>query len=116
MLHHVGIELREEDVPRALELFAALGFEPVEPPASLAEGYTWVERGGTQVHLMHTEAPAVPPRGHLAVVAADFEAACAALRERGFEPEERRPHWGARRAVVRAPGGHRVELMAAPPG
>jgi len=115
VLHHVGIEVRAEDVPRALELFDALGFEPVEPPPSLAEGFTWVERDGTQVHLMHTAAPTVPPRGHLAVVAPDFDAACAALAERGFEVEERRPHWGERRAVVRAPGGHRVELMAAPP-
>ena len=34
----------------------------------------------------------------------------------GFhEVDERDRHWGAARCFVRAPGGHRVELMAAPP-
>ena len=31
------------------------------------------------------------------------------------EVDERPRHWGAARCFVRAPGGHRVELMAAPP-
>jgi len=115
MLHHVGIEIAAADVDRAVELFTLLGFAPVEPPPALAEGFTWLERDGTQVHLMHEEAPAVPRRGHLAVVVADFDATLAALGEHGFEAERRREHWGAPRAVVIAPGGHRVELMAAPP-
>lgn len=115
MLHHVGIEVRPGDVERTVELFEALGFARVEPPPSLAEGFTWVEREGTQVHLMHTDEPTVPPRGHLAVVAPDFDAAYERLRERGFEVERRREHWGQPRAVAIAPGGHRVELMAAPP-
>ena len=33
-----------------------------------------------------------------------------------FAADERRRHWGARRVVVTAPGGHRVELMEAAPG
>jgi hypothetical protein len=57
----------------------------------------------------------VPARGHTAVVVADFEVAFAALAEHGFEVERRREHWGAPRARVIAPGGHRVELMAHPP-
>jgi catechol 2,3-dioxygenase-like lactoylglutathione lyase family enzyme len=64
---------------------------------------------------MPTDSPTVPPRGHTAVVVADFERAFAALDERGFEIEHRREHWGAPRARVIAPGGHRIELMAAPP-
>ena len=115
MLHHVGIEVAPADVERAVEFFAALGFEPVQPPPALAEGFTWLEREGTQVHLMHEPDPAVPPRAHLAVVAPDFDATVARLRELGFEVEPGREHWGAPRAHAVAPGGHRVELMAAPP-
>jgi catechol 2,3-dioxygenase-like lactoylglutathione lyase family enzyme len=114
MIHHVGIEIRPANVPRAVDLFELLGFEQVEPPSSLAQ-YIWLERAGTQVHLMPEEEPAVPPRGHLAVVAPDFEGTLVQLGEAGFEVERRREHWGAPRAIVIAPGGHRVELMASPP-
>jgi catechol 2,3-dioxygenase-like lactoylglutathione lyase family enzyme len=114
MLHHVGIEVAPADIERAVELWELLGFELVQPPASLSE-FTWLERGGTQVHLMPTESPTVPPRGHTAIVVADFESTFNALGERGFELERRREHWGAPRAVVLAPAGHRVELMAATP-
>jgi catechol 2,3-dioxygenase-like lactoylglutathione lyase family enzyme len=115
MLHHVGIEVRPDDVERTVELLEQLGFERVEPPPTLADRYTWVEHDGTQVHLMHEENPAVAPRGHLAVVAPDFEAAVERLREHGFEVKPRRPHWGAPRAVAMAPGGRRIELMESPP-
>lgn len=114
MLHHVGIELRAADVERAVEFFELLGFARVEPPPTLAE-YTWLERAGTQIHLMPTAEPTVPARGHLAVVAPDFEETVAHLRERGFSVEDREAHWNARRARATGPGGHRVELMAAPP-
>jgi catechol 2,3-dioxygenase-like lactoylglutathione lyase family enzyme len=114
MLHHVGIEIAPADVGRAAELFELLGFAPVEPPPTLAE-FTWLERDGTQIHLMPTEEPTAASRGHIAIVAPDFEATVARLRERGFEVERRRAHWGAARASVTAPAGHRVELMAAPP-
>jgi hypothetical protein len=115
MLQHVGIEIAPADVDRAVEFFTLLGFERVAPPAALAGGFTWLERGGTQVHLMHEQNPAVPPRGHLAVVTPDFEATLARLREHGFETTPGRQHWGSPRAHAAAPGGHRVELMAAPP-
>jgi catechol 2,3-dioxygenase-like lactoylglutathione lyase family enzyme len=115
MLHHVGIEVAPAEIERAAEFFTLLGFERVEPPPGLAE-FTWLERGGTQVHLMPEEHPTVPPRGHLAVVAPDFEATLDRLREHGFEVEPGREHWGAPRAHAIAPGGHRVELTAAAPG
>jgi catechol 2,3-dioxygenase-like lactoylglutathione lyase family enzyme len=114
MLHHVGVEVAPEDVERASELFELLGFARVEPPPTLAQ-FTWLEREGTQVHLMPGRSPVAPPRGHLAVVVPAFEATLASLREAGFEVESAREHWGAPRARVLAPGGHRVELMAAPP-
>jgi catechol 2,3-dioxygenase-like lactoylglutathione lyase family enzyme len=114
MLHHVGLEVRPENVERSIEFWQALGFAEVEPPETLRE-YTWLERDGTQVHLMPSDSPSAPGRGHTAIVAHDFERDVAALRERGFEIERRREHWGAARALAIAPEGHRVELMAAPP-
>jgi len=94
--------------------FELLGFERVEPPEALRE-FTWVEREGTQVHLMPEEEPTVPSPGHLAVVVDDFEGTFAQVQEAGFEIERKREHWGQPRALAIAPGGHRVELMAAPP-
>jgi hypothetical protein len=114
MLHHVGIEIAPAEIARAAELFELLGFERVEPPPALAE-FTWLERDGTQVHLMPEEQPSVPAHGHLAVIAPEFETTVARLREHGFDVEPRGEHWGAPRAHTIAPGGHRVELMAAPP-
>jgi catechol 2,3-dioxygenase-like lactoylglutathione lyase family enzyme len=115
MLQHVGIEMRPDDVEAAIWFFELLGFRRVDPPSGLSQGFTWLEREGTQVHLLHEESPVAPPRGHLAVVVADFGAAVERLRAAGFEVKERRRHWGSARASALAPGGHRVELMAAPP-
>lgn len=115
MLHHVGIEVAPGEIERTVELFELLGFERVEPPETLSE-YTWLEKNGTQIHLMPTEEPTVPLLGHTAVVAPDFERTVTELAEHGFEVERRREHWGVPRAIVLTPGGHRVELMAAAPG
>jgi catechol 2,3-dioxygenase-like lactoylglutathione lyase family enzyme len=115
MLHHVAIEISLSDVDRAVEFFTLLGFEQVEPPPALADGFTWLEREGTQIHLMHEASPVVPPRAHLAVVVPDYAATLERLHEHGFETRPGREHWGAPRAHAIAPGGHRVELMAAPP-
>lgn len=114
MLHHVGIEVTPGDVELSVEFWEALGFEQVEPPATLSE-YTWLQREGTQVHLMPSESPTVPSRGHTAIVARDFDRDVATLKKLGFEVERRREHWEAPRALAVAPGGHRVELIAVPP-
>ena len=102
------------DVEATAGFFELIGFERVEPPATLQK-YTWLAREGTQIHLMPEEAPTVPSPGHLAVVAPDFDATVARLREHGFTVQPKREHWGQQRALAIAPGGHRVELMAAPP-
>jgi len=114
VLHHVGIEVAPADVEATVGFLELLGFERVEPPETLQK-YTWLEREETQVHLMPEEEPTVPSPGHLAVVVADFDPTVERLREAGFEVEPKREHWGAPRALALAPGGHRVELMAAPP-
>jgi catechol 2,3-dioxygenase-like lactoylglutathione lyase family enzyme len=114
MLHHVGLEVSPAEIDPSVAFWRALGFEQVEPPETLRE-FTWLEREGTQIHLMPADSPTVPSRGHTAVVVADFERTLSALEEKGFPVERRREHWGAPRALAIAPGGHRVELAAAPP-
>jgi len=114
VIHHIAIEVRPQDVESSVGFWRAAGFERVEPPPSLAE-FTWMERGGTQVHLMPTAEPSVPPRGHIAVVAPDLEAAVERLAAAGFEVEWRKEHWGSPRVKTTAPGGHVVELMEFPP-
>jgi catechol 2,3-dioxygenase-like lactoylglutathione lyase family enzyme len=116
VIHHVALEIRRADAGESERFWALLGFARVEPPASLGDRATWVERAGTQVHLMYADDPVVPRQGHVAVVAPDYDDALARLREAGFEPEPRREHWGAPRSFVRCPAGHRVEVMARPPG
>ncbi len=115
MLQHAGIEVAPAEVERAVELFTLLGFARVQPPPYLAANFTWVEKDGTQIHLMHEDEPTAPRHGHLAVVVEDFDMALARLQEHGFEVERSRELWGVPRALANCPGGHRIELMAAPP-
>ena len=115
MLQHVSIETRPADAARCVRFYEIVGFTQIEPPPSLGDRAVWVEREGTQVHLLLTDDPVVPPDGHHALVVEDYEASLTALRNAGFEPEARSEHWGAARSFVRNPAGHRVELMAAPP-
>jgi catechol 2,3-dioxygenase-like lactoylglutathione lyase family enzyme len=115
VLQHVSLEVPRDRVEACVEFWGLLGFTPVDPPPSLSERAIWVEREGTQVHLMYAEDPVVPPKGHAAVVAPDYDRAFAALRDGGHDPEPRPEHWGVPRCFVRDPAGHRVEVMAAPP-
>ena len=114
-LQHAAIETHPRDAGALVAFFALLGFAEVEPPASLRDRTRWVQRAGTQIHLLLTDDPVGPPAGHVAVVAADYAATVAALRAAGHEVADRAQHWGAPRAFATAPGGHRVEVMAAPP-
>ena len=115
MIQHVAIEVREDDVAACLRFWALLGFEHVEAPPALQARSTWVQSRGTQVHLLHAEQPRVPGEGHVAVVAADYDATLQTLREAGFEPQSHTQYWGSPRSFVRCPAGHRVEVMAFAP-
>jgi len=115
VIQHVALETLPADMDAAVAFWALLGFERVEPPATLRFRATWLQGGSCQVHLMLADAPVAPPVGHVAVVAADYDGTLARLREAGYDPQPRQQHWGAARAFVLAPGGHRVELMARPP-
>ena len=77
MLQHVTIELRADEVDACVRFYALLGFTQVEPPPSLAGRATWVERAGTQVHLMPVDDPTVPESGHHAVLVDDYDATIA---------------------------------------
>ncbi|MBA2347625.1 MAG: hypothetical protein H0V81_04950 [Solirubrobacterales bacterium] len=115
-LHHVALEVREADAGEEVTFWALLGFAEVEPPEALRDRSRWVQRGATQVHLLFSADPVIPPSGHVAVVAEAFAEVGARLAAAGRIPELRTEHWGAPRAFVRSPAGHRVELMHTPPG
>lgn len=116
-LHHVSLEIRREDVAAEVRFWAIVGFAQVAPPRALTRRSAWLARGGTQIHLLFADAPAIPAGGHAAIdVGGDYEATLQRLRDAGFAPEPRTEHWGAPRAFVRSPAGHRVELMRRAPG
>jgi catechol 2,3-dioxygenase-like lactoylglutathione lyase family enzyme len=115
VIQHVALETARSDAEAAIAFWRLLGFEPVDPPETLRDRADWLQKGGTQVHLLWSEQPVAPPEGHVAVVADDYDATLERLRTAGHEVDRRTEHWGAPRAFVRAPGGHRVEVMAAPP-
>jgi catechol 2,3-dioxygenase-like lactoylglutathione lyase family enzyme len=114
-LQHTSLEIRADDVPPELSFWALLGFEHVDTPAGLGGRATWVARAGTHIHLLHADAPTVMPRGHVAIVADDYDVTLARLRDAGFAFTPDDELWGAPRGFVRTPAGHRVEVMAAPP-
>lgn len=115
MLHHVSIEIDPAQVEACVACWELLGFTALEAPEELGGYITWLERGGTQIHLIPTEAASVPSLGHAAVAVENFEETFAALEEAGHAPERHRELWGEPRAFVTMPGGHLVEFMAAPP-
>jgi catechol 2,3-dioxygenase-like lactoylglutathione lyase family enzyme len=115
VLQHVSIEIPPDEAEAAVAFWGLLGFEPVESPEPLGGYVTWVERAGTQIHLIHTDGATVPVLGHAAVVVDDFQATLDRVSGAGHEVEEARRLWGARRAFAIAPGGARVELMESPP-
>ena len=117
-LQHVSLETRRTDAEAEARFWTLLGFTRVPPPASLGESRAWwfqAPDGATQIHLLFEDDSIAPPAGHVALVVDGWIATLTALTAAGFTIEDRAAHWGAPRAYVRTPGGHRVELMAAPP-
>jgi catechol 2,3-dioxygenase-like lactoylglutathione lyase family enzyme len=116
MLQHVSLEVRPDQVRDCVAFWELLGFREIEPPPLLRDRFTWVEREGTQIHLVPVDEPAVPREGHTAVVAPDDgEATVERLRAYGFDPRPGSNAWNAPRWFVHDPAGHRVEVMSAPP-
>jgi hypothetical protein len=115
VLHHVSLEVAPDDVEATIGFFELLGFTRVPAPEPIAGFVSWLEAKEAQIHLIHTPEPTIPVLGHGAVVAPDFEATVAALRQAGHRVDEADQLWGEARAFAVLPGGGRVELMAAPP-
>ena len=115
MLHHVSLEVPPGEADRSIEFWRLLGFEEVDSPEPLGDSVRWVERDGTQIHLILTEGHNAPALGHAAVVAPDHAEAKRRLRGAGFQVDDSRELWVTDRAFAIAPGGHRVALLAAPP-
>jgi len=116
MLHHVALEVNPGDLAAEGRFWLAVGFRRVPAPSELGAGFDWYEREGTQIHLIATDdAPRPPARGHVAVVAPEFDDVTVRLKEAGFPPREARRYWRARRAKLLSPAGHLVELMEFPP-
>jgi catechol 2,3-dioxygenase-like lactoylglutathione lyase family enzyme len=115
LIQHVSLEVREGDADACAAFWALLGFAEVPAPGTLGERSRWLQRGTGQIHLLFTEEPVAPPQGHVAIVADDYDATLARLRDAGHEVEPHAEHWGAPRAFVVSPAGHRVEVMARAP-
>ena len=114
-LDHVTLEIPVGRLADCAAFWELLGWERVQLPEQFAERNAWVIHGRTAIHLITTDAPVVPPTGHAAVVVEPYEETVARMREAGFDAEPQTEFWGAARAYLRDPAGHRVEIMAAPP-
>jgi catechol 2,3-dioxygenase-like lactoylglutathione lyase family enzyme len=114
MIQHVTRDVPPTRLQDCVDFYALLGFEPVSVPPTIGGGVRWLERRGTQVHLMPVER-ARPAPGHVAVVVTAYDETVMRLRDAGHEVDPRREHWGAPRAFVSDPAGNLVEIMASPP-
>ena len=115
MLQHVSLEVRRDLIDACLAFWRRLGFEQMEPPPLLRDRFVWVQREGTQIHLIPTDEPNTTVLGHAAVIVEDHEPALEGLRSDGFEVREGENAWDAPRWFVRDPAGNLVEIMSASP-
>ena len=119
MIQHVTRDILRSELERSAAFYALLGFDPVPVPASLAGRGVWLERAGTQIHLLFVDDPAAAgrrPPGHVGIVVADYKQTVERLGDAGHHVEPRREHWGSPRSYVRDPAGYLVELIAWAPG
>ncbi len=115
MIQHVTREVNPAQLQQCVQFYGVLGFRPVNVPPGIAGRALWLERAGTQVHLMLRDDARVQS-GHVGIVVEPYAQTVDRLRAMGHEIEPRTAHWGSPRAYVRDPAGHLVELMAFAPG
>jgi catechol 2,3-dioxygenase-like lactoylglutathione lyase family enzyme len=115
VLHHATLEVPKDRWNDCIGFWGLLGFAPMQPPVPLRGRFTWVARGGTQVHLADVGTPIVAEVGHIAVLVPDYAGSITALREAGYEVNPGSNAWDAERVFVRDPVGHLIEIMSAPP-
>jgi catechol 2,3-dioxygenase-like lactoylglutathione lyase family enzyme len=127
MIQHVTRQIRPSELDRCVEFYGMLGFGSVPVPPGIAGRALWLERHGTQVHLMPVAdagasghgsrcAGRRPGSGHVGIVVDCYADTLARLQHAGYEVDPRHEHWGSPRCYVHDPGGHLVELMAWAPG
>jgi catechol 2,3-dioxygenase-like lactoylglutathione lyase family enzyme len=114
MIQHVTRVVSPASLDACVSFYGLIGFAPAAAPPGVAGRAVWLALGDTQLHLM-PDPQARPEAGHIAVVAADYDATVARLGAAGHTVEPRREHWGAPRSYVRDPAGNLVELMERPP-
>jgi len=115
VLQHVTLEVRADEVRACVGFWALLGFEEIPAPPALRDEFTWVQRAATQIHLVVSETPAVAERGHVAVLAPEYDATVRRLADAGFAPKPGLRAWDGDRVFVRDPAGHRIEVMEVAP-
>jgi catechol 2,3-dioxygenase-like lactoylglutathione lyase family enzyme len=115
MLQHASLEVRPDRVRDCVRFWELLGFAEIPAPPLFRDRFTWLDREGTQIHLIPVDDPVNPREGHVAVVAPDYEATLRTLLDAGFELRAGTNAWDAPRAFVRDPGGNLVEVMSKPP-
>ena len=114
MIQHVARAVPTDALELCVEFYRLVGFVEVPVPPALVGRARWLAMGPTQLHLLPR--PGVDPeQGHFAVHVPAWEATLARLAEAGTPAVPREAHWGARRAGLRDPAGHLVELMERPP-
>ncbi|MDO9354959.1 MAG: hypothetical protein Q7T55_14775 [Solirubrobacteraceae bacterium] len=112
----MSLEVSEDQVQDCVAFWIVLGWREVPVLPGIHDHSTWMERNGVQVHLQRVDPPTIPHGGHVAIVDGNIDETVARIQDAGYEFLERERYWGSRRIFTRCPAGHRVELMAAPPG
>src|SRR4029453_487399 len=105
MLQHVTLEVTPAQVRDCVAFWELLGFTEMVPPPLLRDRFTWVEREGTQIHLVPVDDPIPAREGRVAVIAGDYEATLARLDDAGFEVHEGSNAWDAPRVFATDPAG-----------
>ena len=55
MLQHVTLEVCPGEVRACVAFWALVGFDEIPAPPALRDEFTWVQREGTQIHLVAVE-------------------------------------------------------------
>ncbi len=63
VIAHVALETAPADAAAATSFWQEVGFVLVDPPPTLADRAAWLERRGTQIHLLWTDQPTAQTRG-----------------------------------------------------
>jgi catechol 2,3-dioxygenase-like lactoylglutathione lyase family enzyme len=111
VIQHVTLEIAPDVLKACIAFYGVLDFEQVPVPPTIGDRAVWLQRSGSQVHLMPKSEP-VSRSGHFGIIVERYDDTVALLRAGGHAVQPRKEHWGSPRAYVRDPAGNLVELMA----